>query len=99
MLLNDLKIPIVRFTNGVDNNNLAKSPFMYIHFNNSVEQDRKIAQHKNPAIMIIKWATPLKSNVVDSLSRTTQSKWTNNVTQYYSTQVVGDIDIVKFNFD
>ncbi|HEX6431346.1 MAG TPA: hypothetical protein VF008_26830 [Niastella sp.] len=97
VLLNDLQVPIQKYVTGSSHLE-GISPFITVKFYTNLEIYAKETQRINPVIMNIEWKTPVPYDQANELSRKYHMNWSEEVKNYYSKQVIGNITLVEYGF-
>jgi hypothetical protein len=97
VLLNDLSIPVKRFTMGSNHKNISVSPHITLNIYTQIEIEQKLPKRQDPSSLVIVWAKPLSFQETDSIGLKNGFAWTPEVAEFFGKQIVGDIIKVRYN--
>lgn len=107
MFLNDLELPFKSFLNGnisfpIDTGAVTTFAFYDIETTTTFLEDRRKHRRRqditNIVFLTIKWKTPLPTDIVESLRKSSGGKWTPAVQEYFRKQIIKDIIFMRFDY-
>ncbi len=96
-LLNDFAIPVksyIPIDSGRGENHYGLGVYLDIYENK--ESRYRLDHYKKPATLIIHFENPIPMITVDKLLAKDKLKWTDETRDFYSRQIVKDIDIMNY---
>jgi hypothetical protein len=97
VLLNDLSIPVKKYTIGNSFKNLNDNPNITLNIYTQIEIEQKLPKRQDPSSLVIVWAKPLSLEASINVGRKSGFVWTPEVADYFGKQIVGDIIKVRYN--
>lgn len=100
VLLYDLKLPVRSYTSSIAHNNRYIAPGTSLSFLDDNETSyRTVVSQNKPAILWIKWATPLPKDSVSAILQKSKKpgEWGEMEKQYYGKQIVKDFGLVNWS--
>jgi hypothetical protein len=97
-LITYFEIPIKNYLLGIDARYVDSLPDISLEIYSYKERQSKIANKKNPAIIVISWEKQLPMDSVIKLSRIEHGGWGEATKAYLGKQIVKDIQLVNYGF-